>query len=293
MAHSSTDHKKLRSSIDNYNGHRPTTLQLYTFPETRSPSRITHEVVCLNVSTNPNPSCCGNPRSTVMQASGNAYDLFPADQFDAWVDGVRAKIIDGLERQHVPDKHEIRVPELSSQALEAINLARREAEINRQAGPSSSYSRINVSESYELEGEEALADETVIIETHRTVVTRQRTRYPPSEQDDNERDDADEDDNDGYLDETMENDGAQGTYLLRFHQKLAVTLSIVTETLTTETKARINLMTMRRMSSVKTKMRKMKMEKKTEKEMEKKGTTRKMTKSSCLTTVTRKDQTAR
>lgn len=73
-----------------------------------------------------------------MQTSKNAFELFPADQFDAWVDGVRSKIIDGLERQHLPGGSQVRVPELSSKALEAIEAARRDEELTRQAIASSS-----------------------------------------------------------------------------------------------------------------------------------------------------------
>lgn len=73
-----------------------------------------------------------------MQTPKNAFDLFPADQFDAWVDGVRSKIIDGLEHQHMPGGSQVKVPELSSKALEAIETARREEELTRQAIASSS-----------------------------------------------------------------------------------------------------------------------------------------------------------
>ena len=73
-----------------------------------------------------------------MQAPKNAFDLFPADQFDAWVEGVRSKIIDGLEHQHMPGGSQVRVPELSSKALGAIEAARREEELTRQAIASSS-----------------------------------------------------------------------------------------------------------------------------------------------------------
>ena len=142
-----------------------------------------------------------------MQVTRNAYDLFPADQFDAWIDGVRAKIVDGLEHQHAPDDHEVRVPELSAQALEAIQSARREAENNPQAGPSSSYSRADVSESYQLESDGSVANQTMITEVHQTIISKQ-SGQAPSEQDSDDQDDHYEDDdydNVEHSDADMEN----------------------------------------------------------------------------------------
>lgn len=60
-----------------------------------------------------------------MQDQPNAYDLFPADQFDAWVDGLRGRIIQGLEpRPRQPTSQTLQVPELSERARKVVETAK-------------------------------------------------------------------------------------------------------------------------------------------------------------------------
>lgn len=58
--------------------------------------------------------------------STSAYDAFPAQEFDAWIDKLRHTIIDGLEEPEV-EVPPLAIPQLSEQALEAVRQAEIEA----------------------------------------------------------------------------------------------------------------------------------------------------------------------
>lgn len=60
-------------------------------------------------------------------SSTSAYDAFPAQEFDAWIDRLRHTIIDGLEEPEV-DVPPLSIPKLSDSALEAVRQAEIEAE---------------------------------------------------------------------------------------------------------------------------------------------------------------------
>jgi hypothetical protein len=90
-------------------------------------------------STIHNPSCS----SSSIEMPVSAYDAFPPSEFNAWVESVRNKIIDGLDTLHDDLEEELARPgpsrqvqvELSENAKKAIRLAReRQNVIAREAG---------------------------------------------------------------------------------------------------------------------------------------------------------------